>query len=668
MEKSVKAENTLTKIVKIMKRIIVLIIVASITQEAKSQNFNDSLSVSELPEVVVSAQGFSNFINANTSNYNILSEQISLIRPEKVTETFQFLPGVYSVPDGIGGQALNIRGFDQNRINIYYNGIPVRSNTEGKISTDGLFFTNSDFSIEKGSSSLIYGSNSSGNIIRIDNRIFTPELFGINVNTYIGNNSKRSLNTTITGRVKNKFYYQASANYYYRNSFRLSDNFDTTSVQQNNSRLNSFQNNLELLGIFTYAPSARHYISITGLHNQSEFGYPPSIVSPRYRKMDFWHNTMIGVRHKSLLGEKFVLESNIYSTFLIDTLNEYTDKTFTKIKRYSYWNDRTLGFRGVLTYHLTNRHRFNYLIDYKNDNHEQAWFTTATTKANTFISAVEYKGSLSKSLSIDAGTSYNLSNPSYSSKNDNVIRKELSSWNYQISMGYNIEAYKIYGGYSKTSIFPRMRDLFGDVLIGYTPNPNLTTEQSDNFNVGLNSQFLSDKLIVEVNGFYNHIKDLLTQIKDSDTTNQVINLQSATFSGGEIMIKYFPSKNLFAMASYSFLDPKNTSENRTSDNIAYLPKNQIRAFTSYTISKYFIIDFTFSFISNRKYNIQGNWESLNEYSVVDIGFSSEIVKNFSIWFKASNLFDTNYLGAYDQPQPGREYKIGLSYNYKQKEK
>ena len=648
-----------------MKQILTLGAFIGLTLSANAQ-IADSSAINELPGVIVKAYGFSKQTNFNASNNHLLTEQITLTRPEKITDALSFLPGVYSVPDGIGGQTLNIRGFEQNRVNVYFNGIPLRSNTEGRISTDGLFFTNSDISIEKGTASLIYGANSSGNVIRIDNRIFNDEKFGIKANSYFGNNGKQGYNGLITGRINHKFYFQASANYFKRNSFSLARDFDTSINQPTRSRVNSGQENTELLGTITFVPNSKHHISLTGMYNVSEFGYPPSITTPRYRRMDLWHNTIIGLRHISSLGSKIKVETNIYYTLLKDTLNEYRDQTFSSIRRFSYWNDKSIGARSILSYQFNEKHKLIYSIDYKNDSHDQVWFTTATTKANTLLNVVEYSGKLISKIYINAGTSYNYSNPSYTSKNENIVRKNLSAFNYQISIAYsplNLK-YKAHLGYSRGSIFPRMRDLFGDVLIGYIPNPDLVSEVANNFDIGCGLKLLDNKLSIEIGGFNSNIKNLITQVKVTDTTNRVINLQSARFSGGEVMVKYSPTPKVNCFVSYSGLSTKNTSAGRTSDFIAYRPQHQTRAFASYMANKYIGFDLTYTAVANTYYDNQSLWHKLPNYSVFDLGITSKPIKYCSFWFKVNNLLDKNYLSAFDQPQPGREFRVGFTFDFK----
>ena len=647
---------------KILKILILLVIPA---HELIAQDAIDTAKVVELQEAIISAHGFPQRANPNTSISSLSTEQVNLTRPEKITDALTLLPGILSVPDGIGGQTLNVRGFDQNQVNVYFNGIPLRSNTENRISTDGLFFTNSDISIEKGTASLIYGANSSGNVIRIDNRILKNEKFGVKLNTFWGNNGKQSYNTFIYGNIKKKFFYQVSANYFKRNSFILSKKFDTVVSQPTINRVNSDQENLEFLTTVTYAPSDKHHVSLTVMHNRSQFGYPSSLVSPRFRRMDFWNNTIVGIRHISSINEKLNLETNLYYTFLIDTLNQYKDNTFSSIKSISKWNDKTLGARAILSYQFLKQHRLNFSMDYKNDIHDQVWFTTANTKANTVLSALEYQGNLLKVISVSTGVSYNFSNPKYTSKNESIERKNLSVFNYQVSAAYiptNLN-YRFHAGYSKMSMFPRMRDLFGDALIGYVPNPNLKFESSDNVDVGLSSQLIKNRLSVQIGGYVSTIKNLITQVKVTDTTNQVVNLQSAMYYGSEVMLKYSPNAKIFALLSYSYLKATNTSDNRTSDFIAYRPQNQLRGFISYMPVKYLGFDFTSSYVSKRNYDNKAIWYSLPEYVIFDLGITVKPIKYFTFWAKVNNLLDQDYSVAFDQPQPGREYRIGLTFDF-----
>lgn len=647
-------------------KIPITLFLCLLSVELLSQVLKDTLSTTELPEIVITASGFLKRSNLNTSISYLPTEQIALTHPEKITDGLTFLPGIYSVPDGgLGGQTLNVRGFEQNRVNIFFNGIPLRSNAEGRINIDGFFFTNADISVEKGTASLIYGANSSGNVIRIDNRIFLEEKIGIKINSYLGTNGKKSFNGLITGNIKKKIHFQASANLVKSNSFLISKDFETVPSQMTRERVNSDQENVEIISTITYTPNKNHHFSLTGMHNERVFGYAPSTSYPRFRRMDYWKNSIVGLRNISSFGNKISLETNFYFTFLNDTINDYKDNTFTKVNQFSHWKDKTTGARGILSYQFTKQHQLSYSIDYKNDIHNQTWVTTATTKIKSFLSAVEYRGTFSNGISLNAGSSFNLYNPVNNLANSSIARKDLSEWNYQLSTAYSTAnlKHKIHAGYSRTSIFPRMLDLFGDVLMGYSANPDLISETSNNVDAGVSSLFFDNQLTIQLGGYYSPVKNLITTVKATETTYKIINLKSAVLAGGEFMLKYSPNDNVFAIISYSFLNAKNTSANRTSDYIAYRPKNQLKTFLSYMPVKYLGFDLTYTAVSKRYYDNQTIWHELPGYSLVDFGITSKPIQHLTCWLKAYNLLDKNFVSAFDQPQPGREFRLGLSFQW-----
>ena len=629
----------------------------------------DSIITQELKEVIITdAEVEPLFNNQLTSNQNLNTTEVSAFRPEKVQDGLALFPSLFSVNDGIGGQTIILRGYQQNQINIFYNGIPIKSNTEGSIAMNAFFMSNSDLSIEKGASSLIYAANSSGNVIRMDNKLFFEDKVGIKAGAFLGNNGKQNYNLSIHGKLTKKLSYQVGGNYYKRNSFPLSSKFDTIPNQPTrNERVNSDQENLEIMANLSYALNKKHDFSLFTMYNNSRFGFPPSLTRARFRRMDSWQNTILGLRSISNFENTFRLETNVYYTHLVDTLNQYTDKSFSTVRNLSYWNDNTLGARVILSKDLNKSHAFNLLADYKYDLHKQIWFKNAETKANTIIGTLEYKGKLSNQFYLTSGISYNFTNPAYSSINTEIERKNLAALNYQVSTAYLIKDIgKAHIGYSRNTIFPRIRDLFGDALLPYVPNPNLKVEKSDNFDLGFSTKLIQNKLDLSTSFYFSSIKDLLTQVRVSDTTSQVINLQSAQYIGGELLLKYKPTEKVFGLVSYSYMKAKNTSDYRTSDYIAYRPEHNLRLFLSYVPVKYFEIDVTYNHISKRFYDNITSWENIPNYSLFDIGIQSKPIDNLTFWFKVNNIFDENYFISFDQPQPGREFRIGLTIEWNKK--
>lgn len=628
----------------------------------------DSIKDVKIDEIVIGGDRLApRYTNLSTTNQFLTKEQIDLVQPEKVMDRLVLLPGVLNATNAIGGPSLVIRGQDQNRINVFFNGIPIRSNTENNIPMDNFFFSNSDVFLEKGSSSLIFGANSGGSVIRFENRLNFEEDFGINIKSFIGNNGKQSYNLNLTGNYSKKLFYLLSGNFYSRNSFRLSEKFDTIPSQRSRNRNNSDQQTLELLGILAYNINQNNIISITGMFNNGDYGYAPSITRPRFRRMTQFRNSVIGLRTVSDIKKDLRIESNVYFTSLNDTLSEFTNDTYTIQRRYSHWIDETIGGRFILSKEFSRFNQLNISFDAKQDIHSQDWYNiNATTKANTFITAFEYQTSLVKRLNINTGVSYNIINPFYTSKGE-LPEINLSALNYQISLAYIPldYLYKIHLGYSRTTIFPRMRDLFGiDMIPGFVPNPNLKEETNDNFDFGISSAFLNNKISASLSFFYNPIRNLIVDVRLTDTTTQTQNLNSAKFFGSEVMIKITPSEKFFANLSYTFLKSVNLSANRTSDYIAYRPEHHLKAFLTYSPIQFFGITATITHISKQFYDNITNWASIPDYTIFDLGIQSKFLTNATFWAKINNVFDENCFSVFDQPQAGREFRIGLTIDFK----
>ena len=607
------------------------------------------------------------FSNNTTTNHFLSKEQINYVHPDKLMESLIFLPGVLNATNALGGPTIVIRGQEQNRVNIFFNGIPIRSNMENNLPMDNFFLSNTDIFLEKGSSSLIYGSNSGGSVLQIENGNHFDEKFGLNLNTFWGDNGKQSYNIKLSGTIANDFKYLFSTNYLKRNSIQLSKQFDTVPAQNNFHRNNSDQNNLELIGIISYKFNENHNICLTTMYDNGDYGYAPSIIKPRFRRMTQFKNLVTGLRSISVFKNDYKLESSIYYTNLNDTLAEFTDATYTKQKRYSHWVDESIGFRLIASKIIDSLHIFNLSFDAKQDIHNQDWNNIiATTKSNTIITTLEYRTKLLNYINLNSGLSYNSINPFYTSLGK-IPNNSLSAFNYQLSLGYfpNNNLYKLHLGYNRTTIFPRMRDFFGiDLIPGYIPNPNLKEETNNNFDLGVDYLILKNELQANLSFFYNTINNLIIDVRINDTTTQTQNINSALFYGSELMLKYTPNKEMYANISYTYLCSKNTSTNRTSDLIAYRPEHYLKIYLMYSPNQYFGVNFALTYASKQFYNNTTYWGTISDYSIFDIGLQSKPIKTATIWFKINNIFDKNWFSIFDQPQAGREYRLGITYDLK----
>jgi iron complex outermembrane receptor protein len=631
---------------------------------AQTKLASDSIKYA-FPEISVTAD------RLKPTEASINLNRIEKLIPEQIEDAFSLLPGVISTPEGSAGQEIVIRGVSQNRINIFYNGVPIRSNTFNNIPLDGLLFLNAEnIILETGSPSLIYGANSSGNVLYLKTSPFSQKRFSFGLTSYTGNNAKQGHRLMVSGFTP-KIHYKLSGGYYTRDSFRLSDKFESTPSQTSSNRVNSDLQNIEFAGMITPVLSQNHIYSLFGSLNSSEYGRPPSTVSrSRYRRMDYWQNAFVAVNGASSLASNLNLENIVYYTSLKDTVTRYNDPHYSEVRSYSYWKDQTIGGRSILSKEF-NSHNFAHAsVDIKRDIHQQDWHSKSETKSTTSIMTLGLKNRSIKNVSIAPDVSFNHVRPNYSSENSDLERKKFSAFNYKLLATYSnaVAGYELYAGLSYTTIFFSTIDLFGDALRSddwykIIPNPNLKEEKSRNFDFGTKLYLEDMGLNIGLSIYYNRLTDLINAVSLSDSTEQSINIAAARNAGFDVVVEYDVLNNLKTYLTYSYLDARNLSTDRTSDQLSYLPKHRLKLYAAIVPLKLTQLSVIATYVSGRQYEIMGNWDTLDSYLVIDGILHLNLLKNVGCFLVINNILDENYDSLYGYPQPGRELIFGLKLNY-----
>lgn len=630
---------------------------------AQTESSSDSVKYN-LPEISVYAKR----LKSTESSINL--HQIEAMIPEKRNEALSFLPGIIETPEGSAGKEIVVRGVSQSRINIFFNGVPIRSNTYNNIPLDGFLLSNTESIIlETVAPSLIYGANSSGNVLYLKTNPLSQKSFSLGLTSYGGNNGKQGHQFNVSG-FTSKLHYKLSGGYYSRNSFRLSDKFVLTPSQPSINRTNSDQKNIEVMGMITPIFSKNHLYSLFGSFNSSEYGRPASTSRPRYRRMDFWQNAFVGLNGISSFAYNIKMENIFYYTSLKDTVTRYNDSECTQIRSFSYWNDQTFGGRSIVSKELNSDNDAHLSLDIKRDMHQQDWHSKSETKSTTTIMTLGLQNRSIKNISIAPGVSYNNVKPNYSSENSNLERKNFSAFNYKLLVTYlqDKSLYDLYAGFSYTTIFPATIDIFGDALRSddwykIIPNPDLKEENSRNLDFGANFNFQELGLKLGISFYYNKLTDLINAISLSDSTEQSINIADARNMGFDFTMQYDIHNKIKTYLTYSYLDARNISSNRTSDHLAYLPKHRLKLLSSFVPVSYLELNLIATYMSSQYYELIGNWDSLDSYLIIDSNMNFNVLNGIGFFIKVSNLFDENYESLFGYPQPGREFLVGLKLKY-----
>ena len=291
----------------------------------------------------------------------------------------------------------------------------------------------------------------------------------------------------------------------------------------------------------------------------------------------------------------------------------------------------------------------------------------AETKSTTGILSLGLEYDAIKNIGLSPGLSYNWLRPIHSGEGLKEEQREFSSMNYRLLTTYSRPGAlsEIYAGLSYTTIFPHTVNLFGNALMSdewftVLPNPELREEESRNVSVGARFSLPNVGAMFDISLYYSGLTDMIADVTLSDSTAQYRNLESARRIGADLVAQYNISQGFGALLSYSYLDAKNTSPDRTSDRLTYLPRHTIKLVSSLLPAANTELNLITTFVSSRQYESLGEWESLGSYWLLDAHVNLKVWEGNTLFAKVSNLFDENYESRYGYPQPGRGLLIGVN--------
>lgn len=154
------------------------------------------------------------------------------------------------------------------------------------------------------------------------------------------------------------------------------------------------------------------------------------------------------------------------------------------------------------------------------------------------------------------------------SLNQTVSKKLLDKLAWNAGLGYQWnEKLLLKISYEHAARLPEPEEAFGDFTY-VTPNPNIGAETSENLN--LTGIYNTNRLEVELTGFYRNVKDLI-YLPPSQFYSRYDNLLSLHAVGMEGGVKYRLWKNITINGNFTYQDLRNQSDisNRPIDNGRY---------------------------------------------------------------------------------------------------
>ena len=625
-----------------------------------------------------------------------------------VVDALNLLPGVSITQFGGRNEGtIFVRGFDNKRTPVYYDGIPIYAPYDGNFDLSRfLTYDLGSVSVEKGLVSVKYGANAMGGAVNIVSRSPQKEL-DINGTSGVGFADGAGVNSYFTGlnvgTRQNKYYAMVSGSFNKRENFVLSKNFEPTPYQDAGKRRNSGAFDKKLSAKFGYTPNETDEYALGFINQQANKDISPGvdmIGNGSWALYPVYNKTSLYAKTKTKIARETFLNFTGYYDKYYNEMRRYDDETYSLMNRNSsfrsIYDDYSAG--GILTFSTKalNRNAITFTINEKYDHHKEhnaeiaanpaigqtfrAGEPEQSYKDNTLYAGIEDVITLTDWLDAVVGASYN--------QRKNILAQEYGTHYltgarnvlYDFPTG-NDSAFDFKGGLvfkptenqnitlsaSKRSRFASQKERYSSRFGGQVPNPDLKSEYSIAYDLTYTGKVLDNKLQYEVSGFINDVTNAIYGLTVGvDGSGRSIkyntNLGKALYQGFEAGVGYAPVEYLSLGANYSFIEMKDKTQN---SDLKYtdIPNYKLVGFATISVpeikTKLHVNTETYG---KRYLDSQGT-EEAPDFTLVNAKLNVTLYKGLEFNFGVNNLLDRNYYWAAGWPQAGRNFISSLSYNF-----
>jgi outer membrane receptor protein involved in Fe transport len=661
-----------------------------------------------------------------TTIAEVTAEQLQQRSVTNIGQALELLPGVqFRVARSKSEEQVTIRGFEQEKVLILMDGIPVSLPYEGQINLADIPVQNiASIKLIKGLSSVLYGANGMGGVINvITKRGESKPSFSLQ---YEGSQYATHNIQAGHGWKKGPFSYYAAFSHGESNGYPLAGTFvlpqsilsnmasaptnpssikNTPIPKDEKSRDNSDyeRNAFTLTG--TVAIGSKNTLGVSFEHYDNEYGTPPVPIVrenkgqkrlfyyPRYWRFDDWNRTTVNALEESRITENLTIKArgfyDKYSNLLAsyDNLSLTTQNLTSPFSGNTLWDDYDAGFSAYAYWKGIPGSELSIGMNFRRDVHQSSTVlppggTTDKLASDTMSIGIEDEIRIGKKFSMTPGGSFDYLNKRirYQSATSQTPGKDVPVFNPQIGARYAAsDKVSIYGSIGRKLRFPTMRNLYSDGVVGPVGNPDLKEESSINLEAGTNAT-VSPKMQVGGAYFYSRITNM---INFDNLIGRFEQYPKASITGFELSTSGRITDSTDASLSYTYMRSKALdsvtivnqyvpSLTYRPDELPYRPTSQISVELRQRFKFGLDADFNGIYLSQATYynhvDLTDNRVmvatkiKLGDYFVANAKLTQKIRGGFALYFAIDNIGNRQYQTLYLYPAAGRIYRGGLRFD------
>ena len=456
--------------------------------------------------------------------------------------------------------------------------------------------------------------------------------------------------------------------------FRLSSDFDSTSLEDGGLRENSDRETENLFANLGYGVGKDWKFGLTVEKSGGEFGRPPQtkqkaedpdfLNNPKYERVEEYDGFSTQLAADYDPDGPFGLRMWVFYNELEEDLARYDGADYDAItKKNSYRTvdeTRTQGGSLQASYDFDKAGFLTGAFSYQQDEYDSEGSfgnenpIDADHKLATQRLALEHTISLLSDLEFVLGYSHHWLDKKDGGNNDDQ-GSFLVGTRYHFS-----EATQARASVSRKIRFPSIKQLYNTG----NGNADLNTEKSTNYELGI-TQKLPWNMEADLVGFLNDVDDY---IEEDDATGFNENFEKYRFMGIQLTLEKRFMETGSVRVGYTYMDSEDRSSGAPRDEMQYRPEHKATVEGRYTWDFGLSAYASYMYVANQYYYSRTTTpllkRELNNYSLVDVKLEQSIIKDrLYAYVGANNLLDEDYEESYCFPQAGRLAYGGLKVTF-----
>lgn len=678
-----------------MKRIVLALIGIHCLLAVSAQTPERSDSSRILQEVIIKAYGQNRQLKETSAAINVIGKtQLERYNNTSILPALNATPGVHMEERSPGSYRLNVRGstlrspFGVRNVKVYWNGIPFTDPGGGTYLNQLSYYNVQHIEIIKGPASSLYGAGTGGAVL-ISSQ---PEAWqaGTEVSYQYGSYNMQNIHAQVrlgTDERRNIFGYTHQTSDGYRDHTEMRRDIATWETQLKVNDRQQIQASVLYGDLYYQTPGGLTKNEFLANPRAARPAAGPNPSADQAKAAIYQQTFLAGITHNYQFNDRFSNESVVYGAFSM-----IKNPTF---RNYEKRTEPHFGGRTVFSYRQSiNEIILNVLAG---GEAQRGFFSTKTFKnnqgnpaaldtdddINNWIYSVFAQADvqLPHHWTITAGVSLNKSSikiQRLSIPSSSVQKRTYSNeWAPRIALSKKvIPNLLVYASVSKGFSPPTSQEIVPSTTI---INTGLEAEQGINYEAGVKSSWLNNRLYVEVNAFYYRLKDAIVQRRDGSGADFFENAGSTKQQGIESQAHYQLLSNRHRFVSqarlwishtynhFRYRDFKKLSADFSGKEIPSVAPHTIAAGFDITTKPGVYANLTWYYSDPVALN-DANTSYASSYNLAGVraGWRTPITKKLSadLFAGIDNLFDVTYSLGNDINAAGdRFYNAAAGVNY-----